>query len=114
MSENEQGYTVDPATGLRVLEAARPQIYKEFEGQGDSPASAVSTALVGYYNALAEIDHLRDRLAAIEQKTRRQQESYIVRRGFTDIDPVARSCYQGFVNELDDLLRFIDDGLTQD
>lgn len=59
MTDHEQGHTVSPEDGLRALVAAKPGIYKAFEGQGDSPASAVATAIVGYQNALSEIDRLR-------------------------------------------------------
>ena len=60
---DETGMTVTPEMGLQVLERAKEAIYAAFEGQGDSPASAVSTAIVGYRNALAKIAALEAELA---------------------------------------------------
>jgi hypothetical protein len=60
---DEAGMTVDPAMGLKVLREAKEAIYRAFEGQGDSPASAVSTAITGYMNAMqriAELERARD------------------------------------------------------
>ena len=57
----EMGMTVTPEMGLEVLERAKEAIYVAFEGQGDSPASAVSTAIVGYRNAI-------DKIAALESQ----------------------------------------------
>ena len=60
MSESDEiGMTVTPEMGFQVLERAKEAIYAAFEGQGDSPASAVSTAIVGYRNTLEEITKLR-------------------------------------------------------
>ena len=64
---NEPGYTVDPIDGLRVLRLAKQGIYAAFEGQGESPASAVSIAIVGYQNAL-------DRIAELEAELREAKE----------------------------------------
>lgn len=60
MSETteENAMTVTPEMGLQVLERAKAAIYAAFEGQGDSPASAVSTAIVGYRNAGSRITEL--------------------------------------------------------
>ena len=58
----EMGMTVTPEMGLEVLERAKEAIYVAFEGQGDSPASAVSTAIVGYRNALAKITALESQI----------------------------------------------------
>lgn len=70
MSEQqERGVTVAPETGLIVLKKAKEAIYAAiamediFEGQGDSPAGAVSTAIVGYQNALTERANLRGVIA---------------------------------------------------
>ena len=57
---DEQGCTVTPEVGFKVLCGAKDAIYRAFAGQGDSPASAVSTAIVGYKHALAEINALRE------------------------------------------------------
>ena len=59
---DEQGMTVSPDYGLEILERAKEGICQAFEGKGDSPASAVLSALVGYRNALAEIERLRAEL----------------------------------------------------
>lgn len=68
---DESGATVSPDVGLRVLENAKEAVYKAFEGQGDSPASAVSTAIVGYRNAMRWITDLEDQKdAAYEERNR--------------------------------------------
>lgn len=80
--DEERGHTVDPEVGLQVLRRAKEAIYRAFDGQGDSPASAVSTAIVGYQNALdhlatlrAEIARLREEVTKIGEWTHRYGSS---------------------------------------
>jgi hypothetical protein len=63
MKPQEQGTTVTPEDGLMILSRAMPAISAAFEGQGDGPASACSSAIVGYGNALLECAHLQRELA---------------------------------------------------
>lgn len=67
MTENGQcegGWTVTPEMGLEILEGAKKAVFDAFEGQGDSPASAVASAIVGYRNAVREIHELRNSSAS--------------------------------------------------
>ena len=66
-NQNEQAMTVSPEMGFDVLKNAKAAVYEAFKDQGDSPASAVSTAIVGYGNAMNRIAALEAELAA-EQK----------------------------------------------
>lgn len=61
-NNQDQGRTVAPQSGLDALLRAKNSIREAFKGQGDSPASAVSNAIIGYRNAIARIAELEKKL----------------------------------------------------
>jgi len=72
--QTEQGKTVLPEVGLKLLEDAKKSIYHALgadtykrEQPEMTPASALATAIVGYSNAVARIAALEAEVATIEK-----------------------------------------------